>query len=77
MTGHTWQEKLAFVGLEWKIVTRSRFRVQVRYPQGRADYGDGETLEEALGNGAIRMGIDWSSVERKMTDAAWAAMAHC
>lgn len=88
MNGHTWKDKLAFVGLVWEVlpykVEVGMFSdddglvcVKVLVPQGLLTFGYGGTLEDALRNGAIGHSIDWFSVERKMTDSAWAKIAHC
>lgn len=77
--GHSWQDKLAFVGLTWAIDDHidDFVRVHVRIPGGAVAFGGGGTVEEALQSGAHGHAIDWDSVERKMTDAAWAEIAHC
>lgn len=79
MSGHSWVDKLAWVGLIWKIndQTDDFVRLFVRVPGGAVAFGGGGTLEEALENGARGHNIDWSSVERKMTDAAWDKISHC
>ena len=91
MSGHTWQDKLAWVGMEWETIRHpmrkdelvealilcSKVVVRVRTPGGRVSYGYGDTLELALEDGARGQNIDWSSVERKITEAAWAEIAHC
>lgn len=79
MKGHSWKDKLAWVGLVWEIIeqTDEDCRVKVRVPDGLVSFGDGETLEDALRHGAAGQSIDWNSVGRKMTEAAWASIAHC
>ena len=79
--GITWQDKLARLGMQWKTIVppNGLFNVSVRVRRnpGRVSFGDGDTLGEALEEAACGQGIDWDSVERKMTEAAWVSMAHC
>ncbi len=79
MNGIRWIDKLKFVGMVWECVDRGPdfYQVKVRIPDGAASYGSGYTLEEALDDAACGMSMDWSSVAREMTDAAWAEIAHC
>ena len=44
---------------------------------GRVSHGYGSTLESALCDAARGHDIDWRSVECRMTEDAWAAIAHC
>jgi hypothetical protein len=90
MKGHSWTDKLAWVGMTWEfyvapgkdahadvLATLYNVVVRVRIPQGRVAYGGGNYLEPALQDAAERFDIDWYSVGRKMTEAAWAEIAHC
>ena len=76
--GITWQDKLAWLGMVWKSVPgQFLVNVEVRRNPGRVSFGSGDTLESALEEAAWGQEIGWWSVERKMTDAAWASIAHC
>lgn len=82
MNGISWAAKLAWVGMVFRVEDAvpdqlCEVRVRVRIPDGLVSFGDGDTLEEALEDAAIGFQMDWGSVARKMTDAAWADMAHC
>jgi len=78
----TWAEKIAFVGLTAKRVPRSKgeiyapFHVKVSYNPGLCSFGWGNTFDEAIGSAAQSLPIDWYSVERKITEKAWQAIAH-
>lgn len=77
--GHSWTDKLAWVGMKWKIVSRvHRYTVKVSNAGGGlVSFGGGDTLEEALADAARGIGICWNSVSRKMTEKAWEEIAHC
>lgn len=83
MIGHSWRDKLAWVGMTWEIVEKSMVlgrtycKVRVSNNPGVSSFGDGSTFEEAIENAACGMNIDWLSVERRMTEADWAEIAHC
>lgn len=80
MTGHSWKDKLAWVGVDWEILHQDEdvCHVKCRHSGGGASsFGDGRSLDEALCSGAYGLNISWHSVECKMTEAAWARIAHC
>ncbi len=70
----TWAEKVAWVGMEVHelipVAPSERFSVKLCNNPGRCSYGQGDTLDEAIKNAAWGMGIDWWSVERKITDVS-------
>lgn len=74
----TWTERLAFVGMIVEVESASlhHCKVRVRIPDGLCSFGEGNTFEGAIRNAAWGMGIDWGSVERKITERAWERMSH-
>jgi hypothetical protein len=79
----TWADKVAFVGLTVKAVPSSiskgigyPYRVKLCYNPGLCSFGDGHTIDEAIKDAAISMPIDWTSVERKITELEWQRMSH-
>ena len=74
----TWKEKIRFVGMYWYIVESNidNVKVKVGIEHGRCEYGIGKTLDEAIGDAARGLSIDWHSVERKFTEHEWEKMAH-
>jgi hypothetical protein len=76
----TWKEKITWVGfrVEHLINSSSPFEhsIKLRKNPGRCSYGDGDTLEEAIESAAWGMGIDWWSVERRITEHEWNKMSH-
>lgn len=76
----TWAEKVAFVGMTIEVVpsdvTCYQYHVRVRVPSGICSYGDGHTMEQAIESAAIRMQMDWCSVEQKITEHEWQQMSH-
>ena len=73
----TWAQKIAFVGMSFEEIDgRHPFDVKVCHNPGASIYGSGSTLDEAIGNAAIGLQIDWNSVTRKITDKEWERIAH-
>jgi len=77
---HNWVDKLAFVGMFYEEIPNNgpyKFEIRIRRKHGvLVSDGGGDTIEEAIESAACGQNINWSSVERKMTERDWARIAH-
>jgi hypothetical protein len=84
MSRIAWEEKLAFVGFVAQDQERStyKFCVKIGIPingvfNGRVAFGYSNiSREEAIADAAIRIDLDWSSIDRKITETQWNNIAH-
>lgn len=77
----TWADKVAWVGFTVKPITPEstsyfKYAIKLSYNPGRCSYGDGDMMEKAIEDAALGIGIDWWSVEKRITEYEWQRMAH-
>lgn len=83
----TWQEKLRFVGMEAVDVRDDHHsqdghhelitvKIQNQRGIGLVSFGEGKTRTDAIRNASYGVGIDWYSVERKITEMEWGKISH-
>ena len=76
----TWAQKVAFLDMQVIPIPSGlydcRYKVRLYRNPGISTFGDGDSIEEAIESAAWRMGIDWGSVARKITEREWEKISH-